>query len=252
MRSALRGVPPLDLLAIVLAGGLATIALFAAPHVVALRAALGLPFLTLGPGYALMSALYAQEPPEPATRLLLTLALSIVATILVGLALNAARIALTGRALMVGLFVVAAAACFVAVVRRPDTADPVSISPARALRSPWLWSTTVLLAVFGTLLVALARPLPDTTYAGYTQLSGLRSGTSVSVAVKSAEHVRTRYDLDVRAASGQVVARKFTLAPGQEWAQIIYVGAPREQTVHIRLFRATAPTTVYREVILRA
>jgi hypothetical protein len=244
--------PPPDLLAVVLVGDLATIALFAAPHALALRAALGLPFLVLGPGYALMSALYAREPPEPAVRLLLTIALSIVAMILVGLALNAARIALTGRALLIALLVVAAAACFVAAIRRPNAADSVSISPAQALRSPWLWSMTVLLGVFAALLVALARPLPDTTYAGYTQLSGLRSGTNVSVAVKSAEHVRTRYHLDVLAASGRVVARGFTLAPGQQWAHVIPVGAPREQTVHVRLYRATAPATVYREVILRA
>lgn len=252
MSSALRRMPTLDLLAVIVVGELATIALFAAPHATALRAALGLPFLIVGPGYALMSALYAREPPEPAMRVLLTIALSIVVIILVGLALNAARIALTGRALVVALLVVTAGACFVAAARRPETADPGSMSPARALRSPWLWSTSVLLAVFVALLVALARPLPDTTYAGYTQLSGLRAGTNVSVAVKSAQHARTRYRLDVRAASGRVVARSFALAPGQQWARVIHIGRPPEQTVHIRLYRTAAPTTVYREVTLRA
>lgn len=252
MSSVPRRLLPLDLLAVVLVGGLATIALFTAPHVVALRATFGLPFLLLGPGYALMSALYAREPPEPAMRVLLTVALSVVAMVLVGLALNAARIALTGHALVIALLVVTAAACLVAAVRRREVPDTVAISASVTLRSPWLWSTSVLLAVFVGLLLVLARPLPDRTYAGYTQLSGLRSGTNVSVAVKSAEHVRTKYRLDVVTASGRVVARGFALAPGQQWARVIHTGPPPEQTVHIRLYRAAAPTTVYREVILRA
>ena len=44
MSSVPRRLLPLDLLAVVLVGGLATIALFTAPHVVALRATFGLPF----------------------------------------------------------------------------------------------------------------------------------------------------------------------------------------------------------------
>jgi hypothetical protein len=259
MRARPRKLPPLDLLAVVLLGDLATISLFAAPHVVALRATLGLPFVILGPGYALMSALYAREPPEPATRLLepatrllLTLALSIVTMVLVGLALNAARIALTGRAFVLTLLVVATAACIVASVRRRGVGDAISISPAVVLRSPWLWSTTILLAVFAGLLVMVARPLPDPTYAGYTQLSGLRDGANVHIAVKSAEHLRRTYHMDALAASGRVVKRTFTLTPGQQWAQVIHIGTPLEQTVRIRLYLAAAPATVYREVILRA
>jgi hypothetical protein len=253
MSIAPRRALPIDLLAVVLAGGLTTVALFAAPHVVALRAMVGLPFLLLGPGYALMSALYARERPEPSMRVLLTLALSIAAMVLVGLALNAARIALTARALAIALLVVATVACLVAAVRRRDVSETASIAPARALRSPWLWSTTVLVAVFAGLLLALARPLPDSTVAGYTQLSALRSGAAgVSVAVKSAEHARTTYHLDARTASGLVISRTFTLAPGQQWAQVIHTGAPQAQTVDIRLYRASAPATVWREVTLRA
>jgi len=250
---ASRRAMPVDLLAVVLVGVLTTVALFAAPHTVALRATIGLPFLLLGPGYALMSALYAREQPETSMRLLLTLALSIAAMVLVGLTLNAARLALTARALSIALLVVATTACLVAAVRRRDGSETVSISPARALRSPWLWSTGALVAVFAGLLVALAQPLPDSTFAGYTQLSALRSGAAgVRVAVKNAEHARTTYHLDARAASGLVIRRTFTLMPGQQWARVIHIGAPREQTISIHLYRATAPATVYREVTLRA
>ena len=85
-------------------------------------------------------------------RVLLTVALSVVAMVLVGFALNAARIALTGHALVIALPVVTAAACLVAAVRRREVSDTVAISASVTLRSPWLWSTPVLLAVFVGLL----------------------------------------------------------------------------------------------------
>jgi uncharacterized membrane protein len=253
MSAAQRRSGSTDLLAVVLVGGLTTLVLFAAPHVVALRASLGLPFLLLGPGYALTSALFVREHAETSLRLPLTLALSIAAMVLVGLALDAAGIALTARALDVALLVVASAACGVATVRRRSETTTESLQPARALRSPWVWSTAALVAVFAVLLAVLARPLPDNTFAAYTQLSALRSGADgVSVAVKSAEHRFTTYDLDVRAASGLVIRRTFALAPGQQWTSVIHTGGPRAQTVDIRLYRAVAPMTVYRALTLRA
>jgi uncharacterized membrane protein len=251
MKLAMRRAP-LDLLAVVLAGVLALLASLATPHLVALRAIFGLPFLILGPGYALTSALYRREPPEPAMRLLLSLALSIAAIILVGLALNVVGIALGQQALITALLVVSASACGIAATRRQVERGPESFAPARALRSPWLWSTTILLTIFAGLLAALARPLPDSDYAGYTELSGLRSGANVRVAVKSVEHRRTTYRLQARAASGRVISRTFSLMPDQQWSQIVHIGTPLRQTVQIRLYLTAAPSTVYREVILRA
>jgi uncharacterized membrane protein len=247
-----RRLVPVDLLAVVLLGVLATLALFAAPHAVAIRAALGLPFLLLGPGYALMSALYARERPGAWMSLTLTLALSVAAMVLVGLTLNAARIPLTGRALAVALLVVVSAASLVAAVRRGAGSRTVTIRPSRALRSPWLWSTTMLVAVFAGLVVVLARPLPDHTFAGYTQLSAVRSGKAVSVTVKSAEHDRTGYELEVKTAPGRAMARAFTLAPGRQWTQLVDTGTPQAQIIQIRLYSSVAPSTVYRELTLRA
>jgi uncharacterized membrane protein len=253
MSAAKRRSGSFDLLTVVLVGGLTTLALYATPHFAALRAVLGLPFLLLGPGYALTSALFAHEQSETSVRLVLTLALSIAAMVLVGVALDAAGIALTARALDLALLAVATAACGVAAVRRRSAPTTESREPARALRSPWLWSTAALVAVFAVLVAVLARPLPDKTFAAYTQLSALRSGAGgVSVAVKSAEHRFTTYELDVRAASGLVIRRTFVLAPGQQWTSVIHTGAPQAQTVDIRLYRAVAPTTVYRALTLRA
>jgi|GEM_PF-2595521 uncharacterized membrane protein len=253
MRTALHRGGRIDLLVVLLLGALATISLYAAPHAVALRATFGLPFLVLGPGYALTCALYARDDtPEPAMRVLLSLALSVSAIVLTGLVLNAVRIALTGHALILALLVVTASACLVAAARSDSTLHTGAPSLSKAVRSPWLLSTTLLLAVFGVLLALLARPLPDPSYAGYTQLSGLRAGPNVRVAVTSAEHRRTSYYLQASAASGLAVFRAFTLAPEQRWSSSIHIGAPLEQTVRIRLYRATAPASVYREVVLRA
>lgn len=243
---------PIDLLAVVLLGGLATLALLGAPHAVAIRAALGLPFLLLGPGYALMSAIYGRQTRDTSISLMLTLALSIAAMVLIGLALDAAHIALTERAMALALLAVASVASLVAALRRGDASKTLSIAPSRTLRSPWMWSTIALVAVFAALLVALAQPLGDRTFAGYTQLSALRSGAVVNVIVKSAEHSRTSYRLEVRTASRPVIARALTLAPGQQSAQVLDTGASREQTIHIRLYLAVAPASVYRELTLRA
>jgi hypothetical protein len=244
---------PLDLLPVVLLGALTTLAVVAFPHLVALRATFGLPFLLLGPGYALMRALFARDRLEASMRVLLALALSIATIVLVGLALNAAQIALTARSLAVAVLIVTAVACVVAAVRDRDLRETMSVTPARALRSPWLWSVSTLIAVFAGLLVLLSRPLPDGAFAGYTQLSALRSGAGgVRVEVQSAEHLRTTYRLDVSTASGRSVSRTLTLAPGQQWERIIDAGRPAEQTVNIRLYRAAAPGAVYRELTLRA
>ena len=71
MSTTPRRVMQIDLLGVVVLGGLTTLAVLAAPHVVALRAALGVPFLLLGPGYALTSALYGRESLETSMRLVL-------------------------------------------------------------------------------------------------------------------------------------------------------------------------------------
>jgi uncharacterized membrane protein len=252
MSTVLRRGARVDLLVVLLLGALATIALYAAPHAVALRSVFGLPFLVAGPGYALTCALYARDTPEPAMRVLLSLGLSVAAIVLTGLVLNAAGIALTGHTLVLALLAVSACACLVAATRSDSTFGAATPFPSAALRSPWLLSTALLLAVFAVLLALLARPLPDPGYAGYTQLSGLRAGANVSVSVTSAEHRRTSYRLQVRAASGLAIRRAFTLAPEQRWSSSIHIGAPLEQTVRIRLYLATAPATVYREVVLRA
>jgi uncharacterized membrane protein len=251
---------PLDLLPVVLLGALTTLAVVALPHLVALRATLGLPFLLLGPGYALTRALFGGERLEASMQVLLALALSIATIVLVGLALNAAQIALTARSLAVAVLIVTAVACVVTAVRDRDLPETTSVassrslrSPSRVLRSPWLWSVITLIAVFAGLLALLARPLPDRAFAGYTQLSALRSRAGgVRVQVQSEEHLRTTYRLDVTTASGRSVSRTLTLAPGQRWERTIDAGRPVQQTVGIRLYRTAAPAAVYRELTLRA
>lgn len=253
MSAKLRPGTRVGLLAALLVGVLAAIVSIAAPHLVVLRAVLGLPFLVLGPGYALTQALYARDQPRFSMQVLLTLGLSVAAIVLAGLVLNAVGIALTGHAFVLTQLGITACACAVAVARSDGQyGSGPSIAPATVLRSPWLLSVTALVVVFAALLVGLARPLPDPAYAGYTQLSGLRQGADVDVAVSSAEHRLTRYRLTVRAASGRTVSRDLALPPGGQWTDSVHVGAPLEQTVRVQLERASSPGVVYREVILRA
>jgi uncharacterized membrane protein len=245
---------PRGLMAVLIIGCAAAAAVIAFPHVPALRTAVGVPFLLFGQGYAVMSALFARELPEPSVRVMLALALSVATIIAVGLVLAAADIPLTGSALVTSLLVVTFVAVAIAVIRQPlDAAPRRRISASDVARSRWLWSALVAGAVFALLLVALSRPLPNTRVAGYTELWALRAaGGKVIVGVKSAEHSRAAYRVVARGASGKVVSVTVTLAPGQQRTQVLAIGQPQLQTVDVRLYQVAHPASVYREVTLRA
>jgi hypothetical protein len=245
--------PPGDLLVVVLGGALTALALFALPGVVALRVILGVPFLILGPGYSLTSAVFPHDPPDLSMRVALSLGLSIASAVLAGLVLNAVRIELTAHALLVAQLTITVVSCLVAWVRRGEPIAPVRPVGPAVLRSPWFWSTALLLAVFASLLALLARPLPDRAFAGYTQLAALRAAhNGISATVRSAEQVTRSYRLVAVTASRRVVSREFTLSPGQEWAGTLPTGGPPDQTIYIRLYRAGQPGVIYREVVHRA
>jgi uncharacterized membrane protein len=245
---------PRNLIAILLAGSTAAAAVVLLPGVPALRAAVGVPFLLFGQGYAVMSALFARELPEPSVRVLLALTLSVATIIAVGLVLGAADVPLTGPALVTGVLVVTYVAVAVAVIRQPLEAAPWrKLHAGDVARSRWLWSALIAVAAFALLLVALSRPLPNTRVAGYTELWALRAaGGNVTVGVKSAERSRATYRVVARAASGKTVSMTFTVAPGKQWTQVLAIGYPELQTVDVRLYRVADPNNLYRELTLRA
>ncbi|MGO9957307.1 MAG: DUF1616 domain-containing protein [Solirubrobacteraceae bacterium] len=244
-----------DLMAVLVAGCIAAVAaVVTLPHMQALRTAVGVPFLLFGQGYAVMSALFARELPEPSVRVLLAFTLSVATIIAVSLVLAAAGVPLTGPALVVGLLLVAFVAVVVGTIRQPiDAVSQGRISVGNVARSRWLWSSLVAVGAFVVLLIALSRALPNTSVAGYTTLWALRGPSGdVTVGVASAEHSRAAYRVVASAASGKIVSVTIKLAPGRQWTQALSIAGPPLQTVDVRLYRLAHPTVVYREVTLRA
>ncbi len=251
-RGARRAIP-LDLLAVLLGGALLVFAVFALPGVVGLRAAVGVPFLILGPGYAITSALFPLEPPELSMRVALSLGLSIASVVLAGLALNAARIELTVHALAVALLVVAAAGCAIAAFRRDGQAVPVGLPGTAALRSPWLGRSRSCLPSSGRCWCCSPIPCrigPSPATHSSPRCAWSPRGSASRCAAQNTPPPPS--GLVATTASGRRVSREFRLAPAQEWAGILPTGRPRDQTIHIRLYRAREPGVVYREVVPRA
>jgi hypothetical protein len=224
-----------------------------APGLVAVRTVLGLPFLLAGVGYAMMAALYGDEPPEGSMQLMLVPALSVASLILLALALHVTRLGIDARTFADATLVLVAIASVIATLRRRSGRfEPGPPALRSALRSRWTWSVVVVAAVFAALLAILARPLPNDHIAGYTALSGLRAGGgAITVAVRSEELRAAAYRLVLSPAGGRSETRRFRLSPGAAWTRTLRLPGPPLQTISVALYRASAPHAVYRRVTLR-
>ena len=204
-------------LSVVMLGAAAAAAVYAFPHAVAVRAALGLPFLLVGQGYLLSCAIFVRGQVEPSARLTLSLAFSFASMIVVGLALDVVGVAITTKALTVALVGVGFVAAVVGLVRDPR--DPARGGARAALRPEvvrWTLGLGIGITIFAIALVLLARPLPNTTVAGYTQLWALRAADgSITVGVRSAHGGPQTYRVVVKAASSAGTSFTVTLQPGQ-------------------------------------
>jgi len=246
------GVRDADLLGLAALAAACCAAVLAIPDVTAARIVLGVPFVLLAPGYALICALFGNALPEMPLRLLLALALSLATSIAVALVLNAASISLTSDSFVLALGAVTVACAGAAAIRRARSGLP----PAPAVRQPgtlrWALSILVAALVFAGLVGALREPLPNRHVAGYSQLSALRAGPSlVSVRVKSAEQESTRYRVEALASGRRLRSVTLTLQPGQEWKGLVRTGGPRIPIVEVSLYRLSNPKAVYRRVVLR-
>ena len=229
-------------------------AVLAIPDVAAARVVLGVPFVLLVPGYALICALFGNALPEMPLRLLLALALSLALSIAAALALNAAGISLKSDSFVLALGALTVACAAFAAVRRAGSGTPSA--RASAVRQPGTlrWGLSILVAalVFAGLVGALREPLPNRHVAGYSQLWALRAGPSlVNVGVRSAEQQSTRYRVEASASGRHLRSATVTLRPGQEWKGLVRTGAPRIPIVDVRLYRLSNPRAVYRRVLLR-
>ena len=244
---------PFDVLAVLLLGAVTCALVNYAPGEVALRAVFGLPFLLVGIGYVVMSAMFGDELPEGSMQLMLVPALSVASLILIALALDVSQIGLGRRAIAdTALGVALVAVTITAWRRRRGFVGGPQIRLGALARSRWTWSVLVAAAVFAGLLVVLARPLPNDRIAGYTALTSLRGpGSSVDVGVQSEEVRSDSYRLEVTPAGGPPQTRFFTLPPGGHWGARIVLTGPSLQTVRIALYRGTEAGVVYRQLTLR-
>jgi hypothetical protein len=218
-----------------------------------LRAPAGLALVLLLPGYALSAAVMQPSELEPAERLLLSIGLSIVATILSALALAVLAVPLTAIP-WTGLLAALTVGASAVGLRR---------GRGRALRRPYvvLWPVEVFVVLCAAILLAGAAALgftalsapPDTQgTTGFGLAPAPHTANAVELEITSDRLRTTTYN--VLLAVGTRPLEHFgpiTLAPGASWTQVIPTPAGMP-AVSARLYQPSAPDVVYRSVSMVA
>lgn len=221
-----------------------------------------LPLVLVLPGYALTSALFPGRKFEFLVRLIFSLALSLVLVVLGGLLLNLTPWGLRAGTWAVFLAVITLGACAVALVRRrgQGISNPggMRIGDIRLNFRQGLLLGLAALIVCGAVALSIvgAERQP---YPGFTQLWILPAGGSnpwntVQLGVNNMELTAMEYRLAV-SVDGKVVKEWPTidLNSHEQWEatflvpQTGYVGTAK---IEADLYRADAPTTLYRHVVL--
>jgi hypothetical protein len=222
--------------------------------VAVLRLPAALALILVLPGYALASAIVGEL--RPAERVLLSLVLSITATIIVALALELVGAHLTTTPWMGLLAAVTVAAAATAVVR----GDPRPVVlPRVRLGFAQISALAAAVALLGGAAALGFTPLgaPKGTQ-GSTALwicareNGCKlPSNAVEVGVISDQLHATRWRVRVLVAGRS--PRSFgpiTLAPGATWSHIVATGAGAP-VVRAFLYSTGRPSTAYRSVVLR-
>lgn len=225
-------------LSVALLGTLGAAAVYIIPHATPVHVVLSLPFLLVGQGYLLTAAVLGGESLTGSARLMLSLAFSIAAIVLVALALDVLGFAITTKSLADSLAVAAWLAA--AVATRRDV-GAVSDVPDRELRrghtAAWSIGLGLIAVCFTIALVLLAHPLSNTAIASYTQLWARRapSGT-ITVGISSAELQPRTYRVVATGATGSRSAFTVALKPGAATTRSVSLAGPPLQNVKVLLF----------------
>lgn len=244
-----------DLLAVLVIGAAALLALYQWPSITPLRAALGLPFLLFGVGYAATCAIYGPDRLDGSATIRLALTLSIAITVLTALTLYAANVKFTGRALLIAELATSAVMCAVARVRRQGDRGAIGrrFNWRNVVTSRLAWASLAPVAVFAGLIVLLSRPLPDSHVAGYSALWAVRAGSgSVEIGVSNSQLQAIRYRVEVIPSAGRRTTRSLTLSPGEQWRHSIHVAGPISQPMIVKLYRSNDSRRAYREIAVGA
>lgn len=237
----------------------AVLALLVPPDIVLIRI-LTLPLVLLLPGYALVSALFPTRSLGVAERLMFSLGLSLVVVVLGGFVLNWMPFGLRASSWAVLLAGITLAASAVALVRRRGQSMSAT---------GWLRVGNVGFTLRQGLLLGLAAAIvcgavavsiigaERQSYAGFTQLwilpaGGIKPENAVRLGVSNMESTAMEYRLAVN-VGGKVVKQwpAIDLEPNEQWeATLVLPPAGSVARVEADLYRADAPTTIYRHVVL--
>jgi uncharacterized membrane protein len=205
--------------------------------------------LLILPGFALASAAFAHRRLDPVERVLLTVALSLAAAVLVALCLDVTPWGLDRSSWAVALAGVTVASALVAAVRASERAVLAvrrrSVRPNRA-QTAALACGAVLLA--GAFWLA-TKPLPVPGATGYTALWLVPAAGStdvVRVGVRSGELEPSTYRLSLRVGARVVRGWKLRLAPSGAWEARVALPTGAGRVVAI-LHRGSSDA-VYRQV----
>lgn len=224
----------------------------------ALRLLLGLPLALISPGYALTAAIFPRPTLGRSNRLLLTLALSICATILCGFGLNRSPWGMQRQTWTIALATVTLAACIIALGRRAlagGAAVPAGRGAGLGMRPGQALLVGLALAlVAGTIVLARqeARLKPP---AAVIQLWMLPDSTpaTVRIGITSVGEAQGVFRLVV--ARGGFTLREWsslTIAPGQSWEERMTFDPkqPGAGPFEALLYRSDQPGEVFRRVAL--
>jgi uncharacterized membrane protein len=214
-------------------------------------------FVFVYPGLALTAVVRGGPVIGGLEQALLTLALSVMAVILSGLALAGIGLPLTAQSWSITLAGITIVAVAVAVFgRRHATAAPSTpFRLPRPDRSWILWASAAGLAVAA--LIVARGPAPPDAVPGYTQLWMLPAGNAdrseVVIGVRSLELTEMAYGLrlDVPGSPGYDW-QPIVLAPGDTWQQRVDVAIPSSDSTNVvaTLYRLDDATEAYRRVTL--
>lgn len=251
-----------DILVVVAIAVIAVAVTFLLPSNWLVGRILTLPLVFVLPGYALTSALFTGREFGIAERLLFSLGLSLVCVILGGLLLNLTPWGLRADSWALLLGGITLGACMVTLVRRRREGIPPSgwLSPGNIgfhFRQGLLLGLAALIvcgAVAISVIGAEQQPYP-----GFTQLwilpgSGANAKDAVRLGVSNMESTTMEYRLAVN-VDGKVVKEwpSIDLNPNEKWQATLLLsqaGHTGTAKVEADLYRADAPTTIYRHVVL--
>jgi len=246
--------PRRDLALVALAALLACLFAAVLPSSLAgLRAPLCLPLVLLLPGYAVVSAIFRPGELRTAELITLSIAVSIAATLIVALVLDALGVRLTAAPWMGVLTVLTVAAAARGTARGHSRSLVFRPIPVGRAQVGAFAAGLALLAGAVTLgFTPLSAPKGTRGTSALWLLPAPGGLESVCVGVINEQLHTTTYEVTVRGA-GAPASRlgPIVLAPGKSWSRELAVTPARPAVIHAFLRRTADPSVVYRSVVLR-